>query len=341
MNQELTTYNDSPLFQIGQEANQQAAQNAFAEYRQRLDPNTLERHKYDLTLFCLFLASKKGAVIEPADLLSMPQAWADITHGLVKEFVQWMLVEEYSIGSVNVRLSTVKSYFKRAGIAGVISRQELALIELVKGYNHAHGENVDEQRGKSRREGGKKAQPVHLSPEQITSLKRCPDTPQGRRDALLMCLLLDQGLRCGEVADLFPESIQISEGLMVFKREKVKKVQKHRLTAETLVAAIRYFEVCQPEEHLLTGSRKGKEGNALTGGMGRRAITKRVKTLGKRLLGIENLSAHDCRHAWVEAAIRGMTDIRSLQEAGGWSSPAMPLRYAGAADIANEGVKLG
>ena len=35
------------------------------------------------------------------------------------------------------------------------------------------------------------------------------------------------------------------------------------------------------------------------------------------------------------------TDIKSLQDAGGWSSPAMPLRYAETNKIANQGVKLG
>jgi hypothetical protein len=39
-------------------------------------------------------------------------------------------------------------------------------------------------------------------------------------------------------------------------------------------------------------------------------------------------------------AIRNGTDVKSLQDAGGWSSPAMPVRYAESAAIANQGVKL-
>jgi hypothetical protein len=34
------------------------------------------------------------------------------------------------------------------------------------------------------------------------------------------------------------------------------------------------------------------------------------------------------------------TDIKALQTAGGWNSPAMPLRYAEENTIANEGVVL-
>jgi integrase len=70
-----------------------------------------------------------------------------------------------------------------------------------------------------------------------------------------------------------------------------------------------------------------------------RAITKRVAMLGEQL-GILGMSAHDCRHYWATDAIRNGTDIKSLQDAGGWASPHMPLRYAESATIANEGVRL-
>ncbi len=245
-----------------------------------------------------------------------------------------MLLDGYSIGTVNIRLSTVRTYAKLA-TAGVIEAAELALIVQVKGYSFASGQNVDAQRQQTRK-GAKKAQPVPISADEHQRLKQQPDTPQGRRDALLMCLLLDHGLRCGEVADLVPTNVSLSEGLLVFRREKVKKVQKHKLTGETL---LRYYEVAQPAERLLLGSHKGHNGQHLEGVMSRRAITKRVGALGRRI-GIMGLSAHDCRHAWVEAAIRGKTNLKALQDAGGWTSPAMPLRYAASAEIANEGVVL-
>jgi integrase len=81
-----------------------------------------------------------------------------------------------------------------------------------------------------------------------------------------MCILLDHGLRCGEVAALQVSSIDLLAGTLTFYREKVHKTQTHR---------------------------------------------------------------------------RGKTDIKSLQDAGGWTSPAMPLRYVESAAIADEGVTLG
>ena len=204
------------------------------------------------------------------------------------------------------------------------------------------GERLSSQGGQERRPetrgarvGDKKAEAVPLTQEQAKALKEQSETSQGRRDALLMCLLLDHGLRCGEVAALTPESIHLSTGLLTFYRQKVDKVQTHQLTRDTLLSAMRYFEVAKPKDKLLMGSRKGGK---LEGAMSERAITDRVRELGERI-GVKGLSAHDCRHDWAKSAVKA-SDIKSLQQAGGWSSPAMPLRYADDAAIANEGVKL-
>jgi integrase len=55
---------------------------------------------------------------------------------------------------------------------------------------------------------------------------------------------------------------------------------------------------------------------------------------------LEGLSPHDCRHYWATVLSRKGTQIRALQDAGGWSSPAMPLRYAESARIANDGAEV-
>jgi integrase len=326
------------LREAGQAANEFAERRAFDQYQQTLDPTTLTRQQGDLALFSLYLADA-GIEVSAAALFSDPTTWAGMTHGLLTGFVQWMLLDGYAIGSINVRLTTVRVYAKLAGKAGVLSGSDVALIEQVKGYRKSAGENADAKREKTRK-GAKKAQPVPLSPDQIISLKGSQtDHAQGRRDTLLMCLLLDHGLRCGEIESLILADVRLSEGLLTFRREKVKLVQRHKLSTDTMVALYRYLEVCKPEGRLLMGSRKGKGG--LMGAMSKRAITSRVRVLGKRLLGVEALSAHDCRHAWVERALRGGTGIRVLQQAGGWSTPIMPLRYAGDMEIANEGVRLG
>lgn len=88
-------------------------------------------------------------------------------------------------------------------------------------------------------------------------LQNQPDTPQGRRDTLLMCLLLDHGLRCGEVARLMITDLDLKTGELIFYRSKVDLVQRHLLTADTFRAAKVYFEFdVLAKRPLLRGSRK-------------------------------------------------------------------------------------
>ena len=118
--------------------------------------------------------------------------------------------------------------------------------------------------------------------------------------------------------------------------------QTHKLTKDSLRAAKAYFRHDAPALGLvLRGSRKGKDIPRLDEqGMSERAITKRVEVLGESV-GAVGLSAHDCRHYWATQAARNGTPLDRLQDAGGWNSPAMPLRYVQAAAIANHGVVLG
>jgi integrase len=190
------------------------------------------------------------------------------------------------------------------------------------GYRHKEGRNVDEKRVQTWRPDAKKAEAVPISPEQAKALKEQSNIPQGRRDALPMCLLLDHGLRCGEVAALTVESINLSTGLLTFYRQKVDKVQTHQLTRDTLLAAMRYFEVAKPVGSLLLGSRKGRK---LEAAMSERAITDRVRELDERI-GVKGLSAHDCRHDWAKSAVKE-SDIKSLQQAGG-CGPLLLCHYA-------------
>jgi integrase len=67
-----------------------------------------------------------------------------------------------------------------------------------------------------------------------------------------------------------------------------------------------------------------------------RALTKRVELLGRKA-GIEGLSAHNCQHFWATYEALNNMPVDRLIDAGGWSSPAMPLRYIEAAHITNEG----
>ena len=327
------------LQRAGHVANAHASANLFADFRSRKAANTLRRHDAALDLFARYLAA--ASIPQPPagpQLAADPAAWQGTTWGLVAGFSRWLLAGGYAIGSVNGRLSTVKTYCRLAMQAGTIDRAEYVAIRAVQGYSRAEGKRVDAGRGTAR-VGRKKAEAVALTADQAVSLKRQPDTPQGRRDALLMCLLLDHGLRAGEVAGLQVADLDLGAGELRFYRPKVDKIQTHRLTRDALRAARAYVEAgdCPPAGPLLRSSRRG--GELGPAGMSERAISERVRVLGEAV-GVAGLSAHDLRHSWATRAARNGTPIDRLQDAGGWSSPAMPLRYVEAAKVANEGVRV-
>jgi integrase len=103
-------------------------------------------------------------------------------------------------------------------------------------------------------------------------------------------------------------------GTVTCYREKLDLSQTHKLTRDTLRALVAYLTLDAPPAAgpLLLGSRKD---GTLAGRMSTRAINKRVGVL-RKVIGIANLSPHDCRHCWTTAAIRGGSDIKSVQEGG-------------------------
>src|SRR4051812_1708016 len=205
---------------IGQAANLVARQSVLSDYQDRKSAQTLRRQKADIALFEQFLASAGHAV---EGLVYDLARWDFVTWGLVEAFNRWQLTQGYATASVNVRLATINVYVQLAAKAGHIPHQEFALIKTVQGYRLSDARNVNEKRVQTRRPEAKKGTPVGLSPVHAALLKNQPDSPRGRRDALIMCLLLDHGLRCGEVVDLNVSSISLQSGQLTIYRHKTNK----------------------------------------------------------------------------------------------------------------------
>ena len=328
----------SILEQAGQAANKAAAEHLFDDYQARKSANTLRRHKADLARFVDFL---EFVNIPCGDLLRDPAAWRGVTWGLVRAFQNWQLKEGYAIGTINGRLSTAKVYAGLAALAGAIEPGELALIKSVKGFEYKERKHLNSKRkaaGIGTRKGAKKAQAVSLTIAQAKELLEQPETDQGRRDWLLLAIMLRLGLRVGEVAALTVGDFDLKAGELRFYRSKVDKTQTHKLDALTLEAAREYFLQDAPALGIIW--RRSTKWHGLgQPGMSARAITKRVNLLGQKV-GLGGLSAHDLRHHWATQAARNGTALDRLQDAGGWASLAMPGRYIEAAKIANQGVRL-
>jgi site-specific recombinase XerD len=240
MNDELaiTRRDEAPLVLAGQAADRAVASSVFADYRSRKAANTLRAQNSDLALFVRYL---HAAQFDAGDLLES-EVWRGVSWGLVSGFVRWLVSEGLAVASINRALSTVKAYSKLAAQADAVSAEALALIRTVAGYSYKEAKRLDEAR-QTARVGHKKAEPTSITTVLAHVLKVQPDTPQGIRDALLICLLLDHGLRVGEVARLEWRAIDQNSEYLTFYREKVDKVQTHRLSIDMRCVLARYRQV--------------------------------------------------------------------------------------------------
>jgi integrase len=300
--------------------------------------NTLIRQQSDLQRFAEYLAIMNTATTADA-LATDPEAWRGMTWKLLTGFVEWQLHTGFAVASCNVRLSTVRTYAALACRAGVIDEAEYRAIKAVNGYGDKEQQRIDESRD-VKRVGTKKAAAVSLTDEQMKALvSNHPDTPQGRRNRLMMCLLLNLGLRLGEVMSLRANDFDLEAGTVTLYRPQVGKTQRCNLIGGLWDAARSYIthDVIDPQAPLLRASIKGGSLSATNMGLTRFGVAKRVQKLG-RTVGVENLSPHDLRHSWALRAARNKADLIALRDAGGWTSVATLVRYV---EAAHEEIKTG
>jgi integrase len=317
----IIQYPSSALSDVAALADEYSKATRLTRYQEGLRDETIRRQKTDLLTFARFLASVR---VQPGDLYNDLNAWRGIGAGLVEAFIEWQKREGYAIGTINTRLATVKAYCHLAYGVGILDTDTHTHLQGVKGIQRKQARNIDARRPVTR-VGYKKAHAVDISVESVKALKH-PGGFLGLRDALLMCLLLDHGLRVGEIALLKKKSINLKTRLITFDRPKVDKPQKDKLTADTYAAARAYLPTIPAEQESLFD-------------LAVISIQERVRTLGKAV-GVEGLSPHDCRHSWASRAAANGTPLDRLKQAGGWSNLQTPLGYIRDSEIANEGVIL-
>lgn len=374
---ELKTIQPNAVGVVGQNANQAARQYVFEDYHQRRSKKTIDTHRASLIAWMRYLEQVRAvsSIVSDANLWVQqkyseagqvelrkyaakigtphpliyaaiyaqhePGAWVGTTWGLVEGFVKWLLNEGYSIATVNLRLTSIKVYCRLATKADVVTRDENLHIQDVRGYGRTEGKRVDERRiekGQKTRSGHKKVDAIVLSREQVKKFKGDHEaTPQGVRDRLLLCLFLDLGLRNSEVARLTVEDFAAEAGYVIVYRKKTDTIDRMELTADLLTAMAAYQPFMPDSGVLLRSSKLNKE--LANGRMKERAIGKRVRSLGRDILGIYELSPHDLRHTWATHMAKHNSPFL-LRDAGGWSNMQTPSRYVERGKVVNEGAEL-
>ena len=323
--------------EAAQVADDAALETLFLEYRIRLAENTTRRQDHELEMFGAWL-QKQTPTSEPLALSTDAAAWRTVTFGKVKGYLLHMFTDSYSIGTMNNVLSTIKAYAGLAYAAREMDYEQRGRIRDIPGYRYGEGANADERRVNAkiptRRPGAKKAAFHALTLGQIAQLEAlCDDTPQGRRDRLIIMLCYHLGMRVSEACDLQMEHWDPDTNTLTVYRRKTRARHPEPWTYELqngkLAAMTDYLEVVPDSEgQLLRGSMRD---GTLEGSMSTRAIRARVRRMGDAI-GVDGLGPHDLRHSCATERAKWMGMVE-LMDFLGWSSVAMAARYIKAAVV--------
>ena len=306
--------------------------------------STITRHVHELQMFGRFIADIKDTAIRS---MQQAQHWSDITANDIEDYKHYLTyVKGLRTTTITQAVYIIKSYARVAYDAGAVSIEELTRIDHIKGYRGNEAEHLDEHRRQAEQKTSAsnrhnlKGNVTHLSKKQINSLKFAqPDTLVGKRDALLFCILLDHGLRISDAIGLTADCIDLENRMMTISTKKTGVVLNLQMTDDVYEAFVNYFSAYTPvSETASIWTGVSKHGTA-SGTFGKHSAQMEITKVAKAF-GIDNFSAHDCRHCWTDRAIDGGSDLVSVQQAGGWKSLQMVSHYAQKKAVSNSGVRL-
>jgi integrase len=225
-----------------------------------------------------------------------------------------MLDRDLSASTINVKLSAVRKLITEAKRAGVVSAEEAAQMTDIP--------NVRQQ---GTRLGN------WLTKDQAKDLLAVPDRSmmKGKRDYVILALLVGCALRRNELAQLDVETIQLREGRWVLadlcgKGRRIRTVAvpmwvKQGINAWMTAAGIE-------DGRLLR--RVTKAGKPKGDGLSDWAVWSVVEQAAKEI-GIEHFGAHDLRRTCAKLCRKAGGDLEQIKFLLGHSSIQTTERYLG------------
>ena len=162
-----------------------------------------------------------------------------------------------------------------------------------------------------------------LSEKEIKSLFACldQDTPAGCRDAAILLLFLDTGLRRAELLDLSPDDVHVREQwLKVMGKGQKERIVPFGTRASKLLQ--RYAHYFRPNPTAVNQLFLSVFGSPLTGNTIRLIFSR----LAKRA-GVHRLHIHLLRHTFATRYLLNGGDAFSLQQILGHTTLEMTRRY--------------
>jgi integrase len=348
----ITTTNTNTAITTANSAAYEAAKaNEFIQYMTRRERGTAKRQVKVISDFATWYAADRGRAF--CDMM-WPVMWKDVT---AKDLTDYRLnliyndsfrtdprtgervnIGKKAINTINQEVSILCKFAKLAHAAGYIPDDHYNLIRDIEGIKPGEAIEIDKGRDGSRCNNAKKAAPVQLTLLQMELLKHDhPETLKGKRDQLFFCLLLDHGQRVGDMVNLTTANVDMINRTLTFKTQKTNCDMRLQMTGDVYRAFREYFAMWQPIQGgtIWTGVNKS---DVPSGSFSKRAAQKMITEAAAKY-GIENFSAHDCRHAWTDKALDAGNDVVTIQHAGGWKNLTMVSYYASKKEISNAGLK--
>lgn len=288
-----------------------------AKASERAAPRTIHDYKRHFRYFNRWLDKKYHG-------MRLPQ----ITSQIVREYVAWMSSEKeryddhprrakrsiigLSPMTVNVRIRTLKAFFNWCEREEHVSKSPARDIKLQK---------VDEDRISA------------FSESEVRRLLAVVDrnTYTGFRDCTIMVVMLDTGLRIGELFSLRKQDVDFQQMTLTVPWEKAKTrktrtVPIAKQTAKLLAELLRENEDFGPNCDALFYS---SDGHPMTS----ESFDERRRTYGKQaaIEGV-HVSAHTFRHTFALHWIKSGGDPFSLQKMLGHTDMSMVRRYVRLSD---------
>jgi len=239
-----------------------------------LAENTVRSYERDLTLYGAFLARR-----------SIPGP-ADASHHDLRAYLGWLAERGLAPRSRARNLSALRSFYRFLKMEERTEQDPTEGIEAPKGW---------------------KKLPRFLSSEEVERLLASPDrnSSSGLRDAVLLELLYDCGLRVSELATLGADAVDL-ESMLVRVRGKGGKERYVPFGEEALEVLRLYGERRDAGGEYLF---RGRLGGHLT----RQAVWKIIKR-HLRASGIrQNVSPHTLRHSFATHLLNNGADLRAVQ----------------------------
>jgi integrase/recombinase XerD len=246
----------------------------------RMAANTVAGYARDLRRYVVFLARRGGRGPLTADV------------GVLREHLAWLAERGLAASSRARCLSALRGWYRFLRLEGRLERDPTEFIDSPRGW---------------------KRLPRHLSGEEVERLLAQPDrrTRTGRRDALLLALLYDCGLRVSELAGLRLDQVDVEAWLIRVRGKggKERLVPFGEAAREQIIA---YLAQSRGETRRAAGSRHlfpGVRGGHLTRQREWQVVKAHLAGAGVT----RAVSPHTLRHSFATHLLDNGADLRAVQ----------------------------